>query len=367
MLRSIALCVLLLILSSCISSSGTHTSNVIPNQTITSETLAPYISDEGKTNIALLTPFENNKNHLGSSIIKASEIAISNAGNPDVNLLLLNSHLINQDPDLLLQQLKTNNIKAIVGPVFSKETQNLIELIKETAIPVLTLSNDSSIKGDSLLIMGSSPGSQASALINYAIGKSINHFYIALPSNKYGKVIEEAVAEEANKKTSITYSVTWYNPKDPSYTIDSLVKSISNKINDNNALFVPQGGNVLNILNTALVKYKLKINLIGSKSWDDNEILDLPLFNGAILVLKNDQKEQIFFSEYNQLFHEDANNIDFIAYNSIKFLAEMIRENQPLNKENIISFSPDQFDQDGVSIHKMRIVEINQKTFKPVE
>lgn len=367
MLRNFYIIILLFILSSCADSIKTQKTNVIPSQNITSESLAPFISDEKQINIALLVPFENSKNHIGSSIINATKIAIAEINNSDINLVLINSSLISQDPDLLLQKLQSNKIKAIIGPLFSKETQNLIELTSKMDIPILSLSNDTSLNGNNLLIMGPSPAAQATILTKYAIAKSINQFYLALPSNKYGKIIEEAITEEINQKTNITYSTTWYNPKDPSHTIDSLVASLAGKQNSNKALFMPQGGEILNILNASLEKHKLKINLIGSKSWDNKEILNFSYFNGALIILKNDNKEQLFFSEYKQLFHEEANNLEFITYNSLKLLAKMIKEDQNLDKNNIIQNNPEQFDSHGTSIYKMPIAEISQKQFKFIE
>jgi branched-chain amino acid transport system substrate-binding protein len=365
MLRIFSILALLFIISSCVSSTQTLKKDVIPRQKITGEPLAPSVIEEGRYNIALIVPL---KDQIGSFLVKASQLAITQARESNINLILLNSNLIEQDPHLLQKKLNDNNVKAIVGPVYTKETVKLLELTKEQNIPILSLSNDSSIKEDSLLIMGLSPDAQAKALTSYSISQGINHFYLVLPSNKYGKLIEEAVAEEVSTKSNVAFNVTWYNIENSSYTIDALVQSIATKGDHNNeAIFMPQGGISINHLNTALEKHKLKIPLIGSQAWDNPNILNFPLFNGAILLQKKDLSEQNFSNEYNNLFHAQPNNIDLICYNSLNLLLKMIKNNQAIDKQSIIENNPNLFNTQGISLHKMPIVEVHNKQFRIVE
>lgn len=363
MSRIFAFIALLLLVSACATAPDVYHGGIVSDQKIISNSVAPATTAEKKDNIALILPMGAQKDQVGASIIKAAQLAIENAHDPAANLVFINSDLIANDPDLLKATLKTSKVKAIIGPVYTKETENLAALLANDNISILSLSNDSSVSGSSLLMMGVSPDSQANAITNYAIGLGINHFHLLIPNNKYGKLINNAVANIVTSKNNVNYEVTWYSTENDTVVIDELIAGIAGSKAHDQAIFMPQGGAHLTILNAALEKYKLKIKLFGSSAWDNPNILNLPMLNGAIL-LKKDLYEQQFFDDYQRTFNAAPNNIDVIAYNALSMILKMHKNGQIINKQNIIAENPTKFDTNGASLYSFSILEIENGEFK---
>jgi branched-chain amino acid transport system substrate-binding protein len=377
MLRFLLSITILFLLSSCVTDQVV-TRDLIPDDEITSKPVESIKSNEpiedNKLNIALLAPLGKQKEHIGTSLVQSAQLAIADANNPDVNLILLDSELLNDNPELLLNKLEEEKVKVILGPLYGSETEKLEPLLREKDITILSLSNDSSIQGNSLLMLGVSPDSQADLLTRYAISQGINHFYLLLPSNKYGQLTEKAVAEVVSSKDNTTYTVTWYNQENAEQVTEELVKSINNnKTKDSKAIFMPQAGSNLAKLNQALLKAKLKIRLIGGHTWDNQAILHLPSFDGAILLRKNLVYDN-FREEFLKLFSNEPNNIDFITYNGLMVIEKMYRNKISLDKQTIIKnnqyFRKDVgvvFHDNGKSIYNMTILEIHNRNFTKVE
>ena len=371
MLRSFTFIVFLFLLSSCATHDVPITSgNVIPEQAITSKTAEVLVPDENKFNIALLAPISKQKD-----ILNAAQIAIDSANNPEVNLFMLDSDLISQDPNLLLAKLLEQKIKVIVGPLYAPETEKLEVLLRDKDITILSLSNDSSISGKSLLMLGISPDLQAKIITNYAISQGVKHFYLLLPATKYGKMIDATVTDIVTSKDNATHTVTWYSDENFDQVMDEFVKSIvtNYKSEKDKVIFMPQGGSSLTKLNRALELNQLQIGLLGSQAWDHPMTERFPMFNGAMLLRKN-LSDKKFSAEFNKLFHTKSSNIDIIAYNSIMMLANMQKDKLLINKETIISnnqvvdkYSAISFTPDGQSLYKIPVVELRDGSLRVVE
>ena len=363
--------IILFLLASCATSEQkVTTKEIIPTQGIAGGSSEQPVEDH-KLNIALLIPLS--KENISSSIVKAAQLAISDSNNPDVNLILMDSDLITSNPQQLSAELTAQNIKAIVGPLYSKETEQLLPIISNKNITALSLSNDSSISNDSLLMLGVSPEAQANILTNYAISKNINHFYLLLPSNKYGKLVEKSVDEVIDGKYEITRNTSWYEQDYPDLAIEKLVQeAAANNDHDTKAIFMPQGGANLAKLNKSLEDSKLKIQLIGSQAWDHATILKYNSFNGAMLIRKNITNNQ-FTNEFAHLFRAKPNTIDLIGYNAVKMLANMHKDNLAVNKQTIIEnnqnsgkYADIAFKANGSSMYNLQILEIHAGQFKEV-
>jgi ABC-type branched-subunit amino acid transport system substrate-binding protein len=376
MLRFFSLLVIIFLISSCQSQPDNGTSQgVIPDEKIigmpsSQENNIRQQTEQGQVNIALLAPINSNKNQIGQFILKAAQISVFDANDKNINLFVFDSSMIESDPQLLLTKLRDHSIKIIVGPVYSSDTEKLIKLVTDKDITILSLSNDSSVKSDNLLTMGITPDSQTQTILNYAISQGIDHFYLLLPSNKYGKIIDNMVSDIISNKNETTYSVTWYSQENAEQAIEELVSSISNHDNGTKAIFMPQMVNYLTALHSALVKYNTKIILIGNQTFEQNNISKMRNFNQVIL-LKNKLSDNKFDQRFFNIFASKPNNLDYITYNIIAMIARMHKENLALNKQSIInnnqifdSSSPVKFNSHGLSLYDMDIVELHDGAFK---
>ncbi len=361
--------IILLFLSACNTTEVTR-DQIIPDNRITSKSIEEVKLEDDFLNVAVLVPLEKSQDLSGRFIIKAAQLALNESANSKINLIPIDSSMIVKDPYLLLDRIAKENIKVILGPVYANETRNLTALLQDKDVTILSLSNDSSIKGDHVLTLGISPDSQASILTEYAISQKIGHFYLLLPSTKYGKLIDDAVQNIVSRKANTSHSVSWYSPENVEQVVDEFVQEIKNDDHVSKAIFMPQAGKNISILNKALEKYNLKIKLIGSQSWDHPSLLHLPRFDGAIL-LRNTVSSPNLEKSFDSLFHSKPANLDVIAFNAALMIANMSKFGVPIDKHAIIDnnqefdkYAEIKFTPEGISLYRMPILEIHEKHFK---
>ena len=373
MSRIILFLLSLFFLASC-ASIPSDSGNIIPEDSIIKKNIkvSDIALEPHQLNVALLVPLGKQKDNIGDSLVKAAQLAVMDSNNSTTNLVVLNSELINSNPNLLAKKLEEQNVKLIIGPLYGPETEKLSAFLNKNNITILSLSNDSSLKDDSLLIMGIAPGSQANIITNYAIGAGANHLHLILPDNKFGKLIESETENIVLEKNNVYQHVNWYTQNNVEQVMDQILSSIKNE--PNQAIFVPQGGNILNLLNNLLAKHKLnKVILLGLQNWDSPNILELSSLDGAIFLRKNLSEEQ-FYDNFSRTFGLAANNIDFITYNTLIMAINMYRDQIYINKQSIIEnnrnfgkYSNVMFDNNGLSMYKFSIAKIQNREFVPIE
>jgi hypothetical protein len=362
---------LLLILTSCSSSDyKSREEPIIPDDNITAKDVESPIIDDKQLNIAILAPLSKQKESIGHSLINSSQLAIMDLENPNLNLIPIDSEIINSNPRLLLKELEERRVKIILGPVYSSETEKLITLLNGKEISILSLSNDASINDPSTIIVGISPSNQADILTRHAISQGITNFHLLLPNTKYGKLIDEAVNQVVSIKDNITQSSNWYNSDNIDQVMEDLVISLKGSDNIKNAIYMPQGGINLSKLNNYLLKHNVKIRLIGSQAWDHPNILKFNAFNQAIFIrteLENDK----FHHDFQKFFLSKPTNLDLIIYNTLTMISNMNSYGLEINKQNIINnnqeigkYSSVKFNSQGIAMYKMSIIQIDNGSFK---
>ncbi len=366
---------ILLLISSCTTTDNqsTSTGNVIPEKEISSKEAITPEQDPNQVNIAVLVPLYNEKDKTAESILGAAQLALMEANNPNINLIPIDSELLNSSPESVVSSLINQNIKIILGPIFANETETLVKTIEGKEITILSLSNDSTLKDDSLLVLGVSPSVQAEILTRYAISQGISDYHLLLPSSKYGKMIEESVTKILSAKDKTTYNINWYGTENIDQVMSEFLSSLISVSSDKSAIFMPQGGENLNRLEANLAKYSVKARLVGSQAWHYDSLLKLNNFENAILLQHNFYPAK-FAREYHKYFKYKPSNITYAAYNGVLMLAKMDKDQQLLNKRNIIINNDDfgkyadfKFNSEGLAIYQIPVLEVHNKQFKVME
>ena len=365
-------CLYLFVTLLCLTSCSIY-DEVIPKNTIVSKPTKIYTSEDAKINIAILAPLNKQKEEIGQFLINSAELALIDSNNSNITIFPLNSELIDSNPNMLLAQLKQNDIKLIIGPVYTAETKKLKDVIKDQDITILSLSNDSTIAKDNIITLGISPDSQANILTNYAIGQGIKHFYLLLPATKYGKLIDRAVQNIVSTKDDATHTTTWYSTENAELITNQLIDSLKNVDLTDKAIFMPQAGPNILLLNKALENSGLKIQLIGSGAWDHPDILKLKAFDGAILLEDSLHNKQFYYS-FNKYFKMKPTKLDVIIYNTTIMISNMNKRNLFIDKQSIIynnkNFDenlPVTFTSNGISLYKMSVLEVHNGKFQTME
>ncbi len=148
--------------------------------------------NEDLLKIGVLAPFSGELKDLGEEILFSINIALHDLGNPDIKVFPHDSGSQNEKILDACRKFENNEIKIVIGPVQSKQTNKLGSC---NNIIFLSLSNMNSDVNKNIIMLGINLESQLLSIKNFIEKKKRNKTLILFPKNNYTKHIEKNISQ----------------------------------------------------------------------------------------------------------------------------------------------------------------------------
>ena len=153
-----------------------------------------------KLKIGLLVPLSKNNKEIGQQIIKAVRMAIKDIGNENIEVIIKDTE---SNPEKTLKsamELKNENIKIVIGPVFYK---NLNYLDKVEDLIFLSLTNKTNELPSNVISAGINSTSQLNAIKKFLKTNKIKKTIFLVPKLKFEKEIKKGLRNSKLKISKI--------------------------------------------------------------------------------------------------------------------------------------------------------------------
>jgi ABC-type branched-subunit amino acid transport system substrate-binding protein len=296
----------------------------------------------GAPNVALLLPLSGPNATLGRALQDAAQMAVFD--NADRNF-----HLIPRDtggtPDgaaRAAQEAIAQGARLIIGPLLATEAQAVAPIAAGAGVNVITLSNDRSVAGANVFVIGLTPNQQMSRLIVFARSRGLSRFAALLPNNAFGSAVEESVRANAAQAGGELVRVARYDASgDPSPAIQTLTGQPAPTPGrggapqpraaqvDFDALVMPdQAGRLLTI--APLVQFygvdPARVRILGSAfmGWD-SRVQREPALVGAWYAAPPPEARADFDRRYREAYNRDAPPLATLAYDATAVAAVLAK------------------------------------------
>ncbi|MES2677238.1 MAG: penicillin-binding protein activator [Pseudomonadota bacterium] len=309
-----------------------------------------------KVKVAALLPLSGKSKELGTAMLNSIILSLfENDKNNDVELVVFDS----SDIKKAVEEIAGQNIKTIIGPIFSSDIEAISSVAQTNKISILSFSNNQDLAGKKgVFLMGFLPEQQVERISSYAISNGKDNFAIIAPNNQYGQKFSTILKDMVKRKDGNFVSSELYanSSKDlekaVSKVLSSYIKSPNSKNKKNakdgekfyaNTIVIPESGAVLTKIVSLINKYNTserEIQIIGSSNWDDITTLNDPNLIGSWFVSANPDKYRDFEKRYYQLYNKFPPRISGIAYDATLAVAETIRKSgkRELSAEDFINY-----------------------------
>ena len=302
--------------------------------------------------VAILVPLSGKYKELGKNMLDSAQLALFGIDEPNLILLPIDTKGTSYGAVEAVNKAIENDVKIILGPIFSKSARAIAKVAQENNISVVSFSNDKSLADKGIFAMGFRPEQQIRRIVEFAMEKGVEDFAAILPNNAYGaaaaKEMRNTVAENEmasvlkteifisdksgrpQKLKSHVYSAfdSLMNTKPPKDYDEELKKFNHNPIKFPRAMLVPQGGNNLNYVTELLTKYKHdgeKIKLLGTSNWYEDEVLNNPVLQGSWFAAPPKERRGIFERKFTEIYGYKPNELASLAYDGIALTATIAR------------------------------------------
>lgn len=272
-----------------------------------------------QTKIALLLPLSGPKAALGQSLMDAASLALFEGKSS--HTLVLYPFDTNQ-PETLIEDIKTLSPSAIVGPIFSQDTKDLFPKIPQS-IPIFTLSNDPELLDKGIFVMGVSPLDESRFLLNFALKKGYKRFAILLPETDLGRSLAKIAKDTFGSQKGTALHILFYPlTEDPCIeTVAKWARQLNSFSLD--AIFVPDSSPLTQKL-IATLKFKdlrsKGLRFLGLSGWDKPSIFKDSTLRGLWISTHRSEPLRAFHKRFQKTFQTPSSPLEALLYDTIYFI-----------------------------------------------
>jgi ABC-type branched-subunit amino acid transport system substrate-binding protein len=270
--RSAALLLVLLSLAACPSSSRVSQPPATAQQPAPTGPLQPGspVAD-AHIKVALLLPLSGDNAQVGESMLQAAQLAIFEAPDANVALLVRDTGDSPFGAAQAAQQAIRDGAELILGPVLGSSVSAVAPVAKSAGINVVSFSTDKSVAQPGAFVMGILPGVQVQRAVAYASRQGLQRIAALLPQSPYGQAVREALQAAASSSRAQMVRVDFYDPRsfDTSPAVGQLGQFIASG-GGVDAILVPEGEERLNGIISQFPKFGIdpvRVRLLGSTLW----------------------------------------------------------------------------------------------------
>ena len=275
--------------------------------------------DEKLHRVALLVPLSGQNGEVGQSIANATTMAILDT---EANNLRITTYDTAQGPQAAARRAIADGNKLILGPLLGS---NVVSVRAEAApanVPIVSFSNDTSVAGPGVFVMGHIPEQSIARSVAYARSKGANTFAILAPDGDYGNRAEAALRSALSGNNSRLVASERYARTNTS------VVSAAGRLKQRggfDALLIADSG-TSSIRGAEAVRFD-GLQILGTERWSgDAAILRSSALRGALFSAVIDGRYGGFVRSYEERFGSQPYRVATLGYDAVLLTLRAARD-----------------------------------------
>jgi len=308
--------------------------------------------------VAMLLPLTGQAAGLGRAMQEAAMLATYDLAGDDVMLRFYDSGGTPEGANYAARQALAEGAQLILGPLFGAEAREVGPVAAQAGINVLAFSNDRSVAGPNVNILGFLPEAQVIRVVAFARTRQIERFAVIAPNNDYGAAVINGLRLALEAYGGLLTEVALYDPgtEDLTPTVrtlahydsrrraqiqqlqgknDAASKAALRQLQDQiaaemnfDAVLIAESGARLRALAPLLPYYDIdpaKIRFLGTAQWDEPGLGTEPALVGAWYAAAPPDARAAFDKRYEEIFKRRAPRLAALAYDAAALAAVVAR------------------------------------------
>ena len=282
----------------------------------------------GDVKVGLILPLTaaGNAGMAGQAMRNAADMAVAEFSQPNIQIMVGDDA---GNPDTArgaAQQALDQGAQIILGPLFAQSVSAVGQLTRSANIPVIAFSTDTSVASPGVYLLSFLPESDVDRIVQQAVSSGKRSLLALIPQNPYGTVVETAFRQDVARHGGRIVAIEQY-PHDQAGMAEP-VKAIAEAAGRADALFIPDGGDVVPDIVRALAGERMnikRIQLIGTGLWDDPRIFSTPELVGGWYAAPGGNGYRAFSERYRKRYGQDPVRTATLAYDAVALVAALVK------------------------------------------
>jgi len=273
--------------------------------------------------IGMLLPFNNGSaatRALAASMMKSAELAIFDAGNPDILILTADEGATPEASAEAARTLLAQGAEIIVGPLFAQATEAVGPVARDHGVPVISFSTDRHVAGNGVYLLSFLAEGEVHRVISYTATQGRGNFAALVPQTTYGDRVGEYFRDDVKSTGAKVADVEKYVPTTES--ISGPVHAVAATKPD--AILIAQGGPLLREIASSLAGAGVnveQVKLLGTGLWDDQATSKDPLLAGGLFAAPSPEASADFDQKYRNVYGSAPPQLASLAYDAVSLVA----------------------------------------------
>ncbi|HEY0112077.1 MAG TPA: penicillin-binding protein activator [Allosphingosinicella sp.] len=154
-------------------------------------------TEETRHRVAVLVPISGANAGVGQSIANAANLALLDAGGERIRITVYDT--AKSGAAAAANQALAEGNGLFLGPLLAEDVRAVALIAWRAKVPVISFSNDTSVAGDGVYLLGFTPSQSISRVVDYASRQGLERFGALAPTGIYGGRGGEAL-EQATQR-----------------------------------------------------------------------------------------------------------------------------------------------------------------------
>ncbi len=166
-------------------------------------------ADETRNRVAVLVPLTGGNAALGQSILNAANLALLDTGGQRIRITAYDTAA---GAAGAANDAVAEGNGLILGPLLAEDVRAVAPVARHAGVPVIAFSNDVSVAGDGVYLMGFTPAQSIERVVSYAHAQGASRFGALVPTNVYGERAARAMTQAVEGAGGRLVGVQTFDP-----------------------------------------------------------------------------------------------------------------------------------------------------------
>lgn len=278
--------------------------------------------DQARHRIALLVPLSGPDSAVGQSIANAANLALIDTGGKKVRMTTYDT---GGGAVAAAQRAVADGNKLFLGPLLSADARAIAPVAARAGIPIVSFSNDSSIAGNGVYVLGFVPDQSIRRVVEYAHSRGITKFAGLMPSGLYGRNASTVFIKSVEAAGGKVVAMKNYDRDPKSVNVAARTLGLNQPYE---AILIADGGRIAAVATPAIRKGPSPdARVLGTELWNaDNLVARSPSLQGAWYAAVSDSLYRQLAGKYRVRYGKEPFRLASMGYDAVLLTVRIAAE-----------------------------------------
>ena len=277
--------------------------------------------DTARNRVALLVPLSGTNAGVGKSLANATQLALLDTGNQQVRVTNYDTAT---GAAVAAQRAIADGAQLILGPLLSDDVRAVAPIARKAGVPVISFSNDTSVAGDGVYLMGYTPSQSIERVVAYARSRGVTNFGGLVPNALYGTRASTVFLRAVESAGGRVVALQTYDRNNGS--IGAAVTKMA-KDAPFDAVLIADSSTTAATAVPLLRKSSPDTKILGTELWNsDSSVATRPALNGAWFASVSNGLYRQYAAKYRARFGTAPYRLSSLGYDAVLLTARISRD-----------------------------------------